>query len=139
MTPLIRLVSLAVLPLAFLISLAHLIRAEQGPGDGFTAGIISALALTLEYLTFGYEKARRRVEWIHFDQVLFLGLSLALVAAVLPLLTGAALLGGVSVAWEVPVLGEIRLTRSLFFDFGIYFSVVGGVMSAIDGLEGAVR
>jgi multisubunit Na+/H+ antiporter MnhB subunit len=53
MTPLIWLVPTLIAPAAFLIALAHLLGAESGPGDGFTAGIIWALALTLQYETLG--------------------------------------------------------------------------------------
>jgi multicomponent K+:H+ antiporter subunit A len=139
MTPLIRIVSLAVLPIAILISLAHVLRAESGPGDGFTAGIISSLGLTVEYLAFGYEDARRRIEWIRFDHVLFGGLLLATVAAVIPLLVGAPALGLVAATIPLPWVGDVRLTQALLLDFGIYFAVVGGAMSAIDSLEGAIR
>jgi multisubunit Na+/H+ antiporter MnhB subunit len=138
-TPLIRLVSRTVLPIAFLISLTHLLRAEHGPGDGFTAGIIASLALTLEYLTFGYREARRRVEWIRFDAVLFLGLLLALVAALVPLLAGRPVLADVGLELPIPLIGEVRLGRSLLFDIGIYLAVIGGVMSAIDALEEVIR
>jgi hypothetical protein len=54
MTPLIRVVSIIIVPIAFLIAVSHLLGAERGPGDGFTAGIIMALALTLQYETRGF-------------------------------------------------------------------------------------
>jgi multicomponent K+:H+ antiporter subunit A len=139
MTPLIRIVSLAVLPIAILISLAHVLRAESGPGDGFTAGIISSLGLTVEYLAFGYETARRRFEWVRFDYVLFSGLLLALTAAVLPIFTGAPALGPLAATLPLPGIGEVRLSQALLLDFGIYFAVMGGAMAAIDSLEGAIR
>jgi multicomponent K+:H+ antiporter subunit A len=139
MTPLIRIVSLAVLPIALLISLAHLLGAESGPGDGFTAGIISALGLTVEYLAFGYEEARRRLRRLEFHKLLFAGVFLALVATVLPLFAGEPVLGTVALRVAVPGLGELGLSRALLLDVGIYLAVVGGAMTAIDSLEEVAR
>lgn len=134
MTPLIRLVSLATLPIALLISMSHLIGAENGPGDGFTAGIITSLALTLEYVAFGYKEARSRIQWIRFEYVLFLGIFVALLASVIPLLGGEPLLARQEFALELPLVGTLRLTRALLFDFGIYLVVVGGTMTIFDSL-----
>jgi multisubunit Na+/H+ antiporter MnhB subunit len=139
MTPLARIVSLAVLPIALMISLSHLLNAEHGPGDGFTAGIITALALTLEYLTFGFRDVRQRLARLRFERVLFGGLLLALLAAILPLFVGVPFFGEVSVGTRLPLLGDLELTTALLFDFGIYFAVVGGAMTAIDALEMAVE
>jgi multisubunit Na+/H+ antiporter MnhB subunit len=138
-TPLIRVVALAVLPVSLLISFAHLLGAERGPGDGFTAGIITSLGLTLEYLAFGYREARSRFAWVHFEVVLFGGLLLSLAASLLPLLAGAPLLAPQQADLEVPGLGSVKLSRGLMFDFGIYLTVVGGSMTAIDSLERAIE
>lgn len=135
MTPLTRLVSLATLPIALLISMAYLLGAEDGPGDGFTAGIISALALTLEYLAFGYREARNRIRWIRFEQVLLAGISVVLAAAVLPLLAGGSVLGILEFTLEIPYVGEVHLSRSLLFEVGVYLVVVGGSLTAIDALR----
>jgi multicomponent K+:H+ antiporter subunit A len=137
-TPLIRVVSLAVLPIALMISFSYLVTAEERPGDGFTAGIITALALALEYLSFGYAQTRRRIRRIRFDYVLFGGLGVALAATVLPLLSGDPLLGMQRLVVAIPVLGELKLSRSMVFDVGIYLVVVGGCMTVIDGLEEAI-
>jgi multicomponent K+:H+ antiporter subunit A len=134
-TPLIRLVSTAILPIALLISMAHLIGAEEGPGDGFTAGIISSLGLTLEYLVFGYSEVHRRFRWLYFEYVLAGGLTIALVSAIVPILFGASLLSMQGLVAELPVLGDIKLTRAMLFDVGIYLVVFGGAMTAIDRLN----
>jgi len=139
MTPLIRAVALAVLPISFLISFAYLLGAEDAPGDGFTAGIISSLGLTLAYLSFGFREARDRFEWVAFESVLLVGLAVTLAAAVLPLLTGGPLLAEQHLAFRLPVLGEVTLSRGLLFDLGIYLVVLGGTMTVIDALEGAVE
>jgi multisubunit Na+/H+ antiporter MnhB subunit len=138
-TPLIRAVVLAVLPISFLISLAYLIRAEEAPGDGFTAGIISSLGLTLAYLAFGYREARDRFLWARFEVLLFVGLLVTTIATVLPVLGGEPVLGALGADLTLPLIGEISLSRGLLFDFGIYLVVLGGTMSAIDAMERAIE
>jgi multicomponent K+:H+ antiporter subunit A len=139
MTPLIRVVVLAVLPLSFLISMVYLLGAEDRPGDGFTAGIISSLGLTLGYLAYGYGEARDRFRWLRFETVLFFGLIVTFCAAVLPLLAGEPLLGEQSTGFAIPLVGEIELSRGLLFDIGIYLVVLGGTMSAMDAMERAIE
>jgi len=134
MTPLIRLVTLATLPIAVLISMTHLVGADQGPGDGFTGGIISSLGLTLQYVSFGYREARRMFGRVRFERVLIFGLALALLAALLPLFMGDGFLAIEEVSVRVPLVGTIRLTRAMLFDVGIYFVVLGGTMTAVDSL-----
>lgn len=135
MTPLIRLVSKATLPASLLVSMTYLTGAEQGPGDGFTAGIITSLGLTLEYLALGYRAAHRQFVIVTYPKLLILGLAVALLATVLPIFAGEPLLGRLEVSYPVSVIGEVRLSRSMLFDVGIYLAVVGGAMTAIDHLR----
>lgn len=135
MTPLVRLVSTAIFPVAFLISMTHLVEAETGPGDGFTAGIISALGLTLEYVVFGAREMHRRFPWLRAEHGLMLGITIALVAALLPLVTGRPVLAMQAVHLDLPLLGDITLKQTMLFDIGIYFVVLGGAMTAIDHLS----
>jgi multicomponent K+:H+ antiporter subunit A len=139
MTPLLRLVPLAVLPISFLLSFSHLLGAERAPGDGFTAGIISSLGLTLSYLSFGFREAHRRFARVPFERLLWVGLAVAFLASVLPLLYGEPLLGGGELRLEIPLVGELSPSRGLLFDLGIYLSVVGGTMTALDALERAIQ
>lgn len=134
MTPLIWLMTRAAFPIALLISMTHLVNANHGPGDGFTAGIISALGATLQYVSFGFTAARRLFERLNFERVMLVGLLVALVAALAPLLTGEPIFGVLALSLEIPVVGTVRLTRALAFDVGIYLVVFGGAMTVIETL-----
>jgi len=134
MTPLIRLMTMAILPIALLISMTHIVGGDERPGDGFTAGVISALGLTLQYVVFGYAEAHARFRRIPFATVLFIGLSIALVASAGPLLVGQPVLADLEVRLDLPLIGTIRLARAMLFDIGIYFVVFGGAMTSIDSL-----
>lgn len=137
MTPLVRLVATATLAIALLISATHLLGAEDGPGDGFTAGIIASLGLTLEYLAFGYAEAHRRLRRVHFIRVLAFGLAISAIAALLPMAGGGHFLGAAAYGTDLPMLGEVHLSLSMLFDLGICGVVVGGSMAAVDSLRGA--
>jgi multisubunit Na+/H+ antiporter MnhB subunit len=135
MTPLVRLVTMLTLPIALLISMAHLLGAEEGPGDGFTAGIISALGFTLRYLEYGYREAHRNLGWVRFEYLFALGVGVALVASVMPMLVGNNLLAPMEITLDMPIVGELSLKRALLFEIGIYLVVLGGAMTAIDWLR----
>lgn len=139
MTPLVRLVTMSTFPIALLISMTHLVGADQGPGDGFTAGIISSLGITLQYVSFGYREARRMFRRLGFQRLLVLGLAIAVLAALLPVFAGEPLLAIQELSLDVPLVGVVRLTRAMLFDVGIYFVVLGGAMTAVDSLGRAIE
>ncbi|HEV2126735.1 MAG TPA: MnhB domain-containing protein, partial [Chloroflexota bacterium] len=93
------------------------------------------LGLTLEYLAFGYRAAHRQFVVVAYPTLIILGLAVALITTVLPLLAGQSVLGRLETAFDVLLIGEIRLSRSMFFDVGIYLAVVGGAMTTIDQLR----
>jgi multisubunit Na+/H+ antiporter MnhB subunit len=135
MTPLIRLVGGAIPPVAALISVTHLVGVEHGPGDGFTAGIISALGITLAYELLGYHEARDRLRGLRFESVLGAGLAIVLLSAMMPLVAGQPFLAESRAGIHVPLLGDVSLSSSLLFDIGIYLGVLGGAMVAIENLR----
>lgn len=139
MTPLARLVAVTALPVVLVISMTHLVGAEERPGDGFTAGIIAALGLTLAYELLGYEEARRRIRGVQFEAVLGAGLLLALLAAAAPVLAGAPVLATGAVGLTLPLVGTLTLGRAFVFDVGVFLVVVGGVVTALDELRRHAR
>jgi multisubunit Na+/H+ antiporter MnhB subunit len=135
MTPLIRVVSIIIVPIAFLIAVSHLLGAESGPGDGFTAGIILALALTLQYETLGSLHLPSWLARLNPVRVLLAGLTVAALTALTPLLWGESLLS--PAAWEIdiPLVGHLELKLTTLFDTGVALVVFGGAMLAITSLR----
>ncbi len=78
----IRLPSFVTLPIAMLIGATHMLYGHQQPGDGFTAGVIIALAVALWYIVFGYEETRRRLPWLR-------GFNLIAVGVIIVFITGS--------------------------------------------------
>jgi len=123
-TPLTRTVATMVLPFSLLLSLAQILYGGDGPGDGFTAGVVSGLAVGLWYVVFGYFEARVRLRWLYPGRLVIAGLALAFGNAVLNLLVNGAFLRIIDIG-DGPA--EIHLASTLLFELGIYLTVFGGV------------
>ena len=54
----------AILPLAMVIGVTHMMYGHDQPGDGFTAGVIISLGMAFWYVVFGYDETKRRLPWL---------------------------------------------------------------------------
>jgi multisubunit Na+/H+ antiporter MnhB subunit len=131
-SPLTNLAAVIVLPLAILIGAAHILYGGVGPGDGFTAGAIAGLGITLWYVVFGYTETKQRLRWLHPVPLIGIGLVVAITNAVLPLLFGSAFFSltkieGVSVA-------NIKVASSLLFEVAIFLAVFGSASAIMEAI-----
>ncbi|GIG35940.1 Na+/H+ antiporter subunit A [Cellulomonas pakistanensis] len=114
-------------------SLFLLFSGHNAPGGGFAAGLVTVIALIVRYLAGGrYELG----EAAPVQPGLLLGSGLFLSAGVG---LGALIFGGtVLQSWiieaSLPLLGDIKLVTSLFFDVGVYLVVVGLVLDILRSL-----
>lgn len=131
--PITRLVAILIFPISILLALSHLLYAGSGPGDGFTAGVIGGLGLTLWYVVLGYEETKRRLRWLNPASLIGVGLVIALGNALAPLLFGEAFLS------FTPVYGidiaDIKIASSLLFEVGIALTVFGGVSTIMEAIS----
>jgi multisubunit Na+/H+ antiporter MnhB subunit len=132
-TPLSRFVATLVLPFAVLVSLYHLLYAGDGPGDGFTAGVVSGLAVALWYVVFGYSETKRRLRWLQPVTMIRIGLTLALVNATLPLLLDEAFFHVIKVKGFTPP-ADLHLASTLLFEIGIFLTVLGSVSVIMEAI-----
>lgn len=130
--PLNRVVARVVLPVAFMISLAHILYGGGAPGDGFTAGVISGLAISLWYIVFGYEEAKHNLGWLHPARFVGLGLTLALLNAALPMLFGREFLAITRVDLVLPA--NLKLTSTMVYETAIFLTVLGGVSAVMEAI-----
>ncbi|MGY2127067.1 Na+/H+ antiporter subunit A [Blastococcus sp. SYSU DS0617] len=103
------------------------------PGGGFAGGLVAGLALVLRYLAGGrYELG----EAAPVDPGLLLGLGLLFAGGtgVVGLALGAEVLETAILETVLPVLGDVKLVTSLFFDIGVYLIVVGLVLDILRSL-----
>ena len=138
-TPFTRSVSHIVLPIAILIGIAQILYGGSGPGDGFTAGVTIGLAVSLRYVVFGYDEAKRQLPWFRPEQIIRLGLVIALLNALFPIHLGKGFMGHVEYDQALgiyDIVGSfgLHISSSLIFEIAIAVTVMGGlgiVMEAI--------
>ncbi|MGY1802859.1 Na+/H+ antiporter subunit A [Blastococcus sp. SYSU D00922] len=114
-------------------SLYLLFSGHNEPGGGFAGGLVAGLALVLRYLAGGrYELG----EAAPVDPGLLLGAGLLFAGGtgVAGLLLGAEVLQTAILETTLPVLGDVKLVTSLFFDIGVYLIVVGLVLDILRSL-----
>jgi len=120
-------------PLLLLLAAFLLLRGHDHPGGGFIAGLVTAIAMILQYLASGLEWATQRLRivprlWMSAGALLALATGLGSVIMGRPFLTSAH--GKV----HLPLVGEVGLSTTLLFDIGVYLVVVSAVLVYLAGL-----
>jgi NADH:ubiquinone oxidoreductase subunit 5 (subunit L)/multisubunit Na+/H+ antiporter MnhA subunit len=131
-TPLTRVVSSMVLPFAFLVALTQLLYGGEAPGDGFTAGVISGLGVTLWYVVFGYHEARKRLHWLPERALIGAGLTLVILNGLYPLLTGNAFMA--HIGFDIPLPAGLHLSTTMIYETGIFLTVLGSVSTILEAI-----
>ena len=120
------------------VALATLVKGYADTGDGFTAGVIAALAVLIQYVAFGAPEVARFLPVRHAPAVAFAGLALALVVTFAPVLRGEPIMThapppGASVVH----LGTVELITAVLFDVGVFLLVFGFFVSILESVARA--
>lgn len=115
------------LPFALLFSFYILLRGHNMPGGGFIAGLITGVALTLQYLGSGIRWADTRLN-LSYAIVFATGLSVALLTGLGSWFFDRPFLTSAFGHFHIPGIGEIELASAMLFDLGVYLTVVGAVL-----------
>ena len=138
----LRVAARIVLPLALVASVYIFWRGHNLPGGGFIAGLVTAIALVLQYMALGQQRAeavlhaaggRRYIRWIGT------GLTVAALTGVGAFVFGRPFLTSAFGHPVVPVLGELPLATAALFDLGVYVTVVGSTMLMLSALGAASK
>ncbi|MDO9165809.1 MAG: monovalent cation/H+ antiporter subunit A [Rhodoferax sp.] len=138
----LRVAARLVLPLALVVTLYIFMRGHNMPGGGFIAGLITAVALVLQYMAMGQPRAevllradggRRFVRWIG------IGLGIAGLTGAGAFLLGQPFLTSAHGHPFVPILGELPLATAALFDLGVYITVVGATLLTLSTLGAVTR
>jgi multicomponent K+:H+ antiporter subunit A len=138
----LRVAASVVLPVALVFTIYIFMRGHNLPGGGFIAGLITAVALVLQFMSIGQARAelllhghggRRFVKWIG------LGLGIAGLTGVGAFVWGRPFLTSAHGNPVVPVLGELPLASAALFDLGVYSVVVGATLLTISVLGTVTR
>ena len=129
--PLILVVATRVLlPLALTVGVYIFLRGHNEPGGGFIAGLVVAIAVTMQYMASGYAWTAERAP---FDAHDFLGAGV-LIAALTgfgAFFFGRPFLTSSFGYFHVPLIGEVELATAILFDLGVFLAVVGTVLLSL--------
>ncbi|GAB2865993.1 Na+/H+ antiporter subunit A [Nocardioides pacificus] len=103
------------------------------PGGGFAAGMVTGLALIVRYLAGGRYELDEAAP-IDAGRLMGVGLAVAALAGLAPLAFGGAVLQSAIVDLHIPLLGDLHLVTSVFFDVGVYLIVVGLILDLLRAL-----
>ncbi|OYO10372.1 Na+/H+ antiporter subunit A [Enemella evansiae] len=113
---------------AFLLFTGH-----NDPGGGFAAGLVAGLALTIRYLAGGAQELRAALP-VMPGTLLGIGLFLSAGFGLISMLVGGDVLQSWTFIFEVPLIGEVKLVTSMFFDIGVYLVVIGLMLDILRSL-----
>ena len=115
---------------AALVALYLTFRGHNAPGGGFAGGLVLGGVFVLQFLT-GREPHLRHRAIRRATALLGSGLLLALVTTVAPLLVDATPLESHIWKLDVPLVGEVKVVSSMFFDLGVFLVVVAVVLMVL--------
>ncbi|OJW44354.1 MAG: monovalent cation/H+ antiporter subunit A [Thiobacillus sp. 65-1059] len=115
------------LPLALLVAVFILLRGHNQPGGGFIAGLVTAVALIVQYLAHGSAWMRERLSGAT-QPVIAAGLGLATFTGLASWAFGHPFLTSSFGHLRWPLVGEFELASAMAFDLGVFLVVVGATL-----------
>lgn len=133
MTVMTRAIARILLPASFMVALAVMVKGYAGAGDGFSAGLIAALGVLIQYVAFGHELPSQLYVVRKAAMIARVGLLLSLTVAFGPVLFGKPVL----THWPGPDehvthIGALELITPMAFDVGVFLLVIGFVVSVVN-------
>jgi multicomponent Na+:H+ antiporter subunit B len=121
---------------AVMVAAAIIVKGYVDVGDGFSAGVVVALAVALRYVTLGAERAERSLPLLrHAPAVAAAGLLLALAIGFFPVALGEPPLTHYPRTGESVVeIGTLELSTAVAFDVGVFLLVAGALVEVIHQL-----
>lgn len=133
----LEIVARAVFPVMMVFSVYLMFVGHYEPGGGFAGGLIAGLALMVRYLAGGRSELDAAAP-VDAGTVLGGGLAVASLAGILPALLGYNAFQSGIFDIPVPLLGELHVVTSIFFDIGVYLVVVGLALDVLRSLGGGI-
>jgi len=146
-TVILRTTTRIVIPLMLVVSAALFVQGHNQPGGGFIAGVLTATAFALIYITYGMafletDVFGRNVEAMSehirhgivrdYHRLFSVGLLLAVLAGLTPLLVGLPFLTQTfRIVHHIPLYHEVELASAVVFDLGVYAVVVGSLLTIL--------
>jgi multicomponent Na+:H+ antiporter subunit B len=145
-TVIAKTVTRTVVPIIAITAVALLLQGHNLPGGGFIAGVLTTTAFALLYVVYGINSVRYDLmdaggEGLTtvldgsveaYSRAFAVGLAIALAAGIGSILLGLPFLTqGVVFLEGVPLYHELEVASALAFDVGVYFVVVGALLTIL--------
>lgn len=125
--------SRVLLPMALLVSVFIFLRGHNLPGGGFIAGLVTAVALILQYVASGVQWTQSRLP-LNYQGMAGLGVLIAGLTGLGSWLFDRPFLTSSFGYFQIPLIGEIELATAMLFDLGVYLTVVGATLLILANL-----
>lgn len=113
------------MPLMLVFSIFLLIRGHNEVGGGFAGGLVASSALMLYGIALSPAAVRRLLP-VEPRSLIGIGLLMAFISGLIPMLANQPFMTGTWLKTPLPVIGKVG--TPLLFDTGVYFAVIGVVV-----------
>jgi len=124
------------LPFALLVSVYIFLRGHNLPGGGFIAGLVTSVALVMQYMAGGLVATSSKLR-IEFPKMIGSGVLIAGLTGLGSFVFRSAFLTSTFGHPSLPLIGEVPLASAAAFDLGVFLTVVGATLLTISALSGA--
>ena len=141
MSPVIEMIAPRLLGPALMVAVAIIVKGYSDVGDGFSAGVIVALAIVLRYVALGSERAERSLPALRFaPQAATAGLLLVLAVGFFGVAMGDPPLTHLPRPGDdVATIGTLELATAIAFDLGLFVLVAASLAVLIHQLSRLVE
>lgn len=133
----LRITASWILPIALVVSLYIFMRGHNLPGGGFIAGLVTSLALIIQYVAIGQDHAEKMLgakSGRLYEIWIGIGLTIAGLTGIAAWFWSRPFLTSAHIHVHPPLLGDMHLASAALFDVGVYVTVVGATMLMISVL-----
>lgn len=133
MTVMTRAAARLLLMPSWMIAAAVLVKGYTDTGDGFSAGVIAALGVLIQFLAFGPDAAADMLPVRLGREITLTGLLISLAVAFAPVLWGEAPMTHYPrPGEEVAHFGTLEILTAVGFDVGVCLLVFGFMVGVVD-------
>ncbi|MAU53013.1 MAG: monovalent cation/H+ antiporter subunit A [Roseovarius sp.] len=126
------------MPISLMVGAYIFLRGHNEPGGGFIAGLIVAIAFLMQYMASGYAWAEAR-QRVTNHATIGIGVLIATVTGLGAWLAGRPFLTSDYGYLHFPPIEEFEWATAMAFDVGVFLTVLGAVMLALQSLSSMAR
>ncbi|GAA5234178.1 monovalent cation/H+ antiporter subunit A [Verticiella sediminum] len=115
------------LPILGMVSIYLLLRGHNLPGGGFVAGLVTAVAIILQYIVGGTLWVEKHMK-MRPQRWIGVGLLFAVCTGLGAFVVGFPFLTSHSTYVHIPLVGDVHVASALAFDLGVFGVVVGSTV-----------